>query len=451
MSEDKNRDKDQEKKEKEPIEIPEIGFALKPKPGKGPGQKPEPEENSVQEEPKEKKPENTESEQPPEKEPEQEDATKKEPSLEERVQWALAGADEHDFGHDYDENKEDAETSPQKETVPEKSEHETIPDISSLQEIPSEDLNERIESEAGKIAEEPPAEPAQTHKEHTVSTLAASPKTLTTVFIIILSALAALLIGAILWNFSLYKQIADIKSKAISNAAIAKKLVSEKAKILQEYKPIKEQNDQLSKDLAATKDISNRFQKQVEILTTELTYIKKKSIEQQNSIKKYADEVKEIVSGKIEYYNAYIQEKENKEEMNLLIADLEDQIKTLNAELSSIDSEYLKKEGNYIYDMAFLYVKAGMYDEAISYFKDFLELNKDDADIYYNLALIYDQVKQDKANTIYCYEKYLECNPNAEDLYEITMRINSLKRGNVKKLPAETMKNFKINLNELKY
>ncbi|MFH1309800.1 MAG: hypothetical protein ABIH85_03860 [Candidatus Omnitrophota bacterium] len=450
MSENKNED--QEKQEIKPIEIPEIGFVLKPKPGKGPKQELENNKLPAENAPKDEKAADPEpSAAVPAPESTDEDGEiKKEPSLEERVQWALAGADEHDFAHDYTEPKETPPSSSE-EIAPKESEHETIPLVSSSQEIPYGDLNENLEDTAEKIAEEPPVEPAHIRKEHTISPMPKSPKISFAILTIILAITAALLAGAIIWTILLNKQMADIKSKAISNAAIAKKLISEKAKILQQYKPLKEKNEALSKDLVNARDISDRLQKQVSILTTELTSMKSKSIEQQNRIKRYADEVKGIVSGKIEYYDAYIQATENQEELNLLISDLEDQIKVLNEELGSIDSEYLKKESNYIYDMAFLYVKAGLYDEAISYFKDFLKMNEDDADVYYNLALIYDQAKQDKANTIYCYEKYLEFNPNAEDLYEITMRINSLKRGNVKKLPAETMKNFKVNLNELKY
>ncbi|MCK5451303.1 MAG: tetratricopeptide repeat protein, partial [Candidatus Omnitrophica bacterium] len=58
----------------------------------------------------------------------------------------------------------------------------------------------------------------------------------------------------------------------------------------------------------------------------------------------------------------------------------------------------------------------------------FLDLKGPNADIHYNLALIYDQVKKDAPKAIKHYKEYLRLNPDALDIYEIKMRIESLQR-----------------------
>ncbi|RKY41493.1 MAG: hypothetical protein DRP85_06030, partial [Candidatus Makaraimicrobium thalassicum] len=246
-------------------------------------------------------------------------------------------------------------------------------------------------------------------------------------------------------------RISDIKTKAFSNAEIAKKMISERQKVLENYNPLKEKAIKLTKEVASVQSMSSALKKQNEALKTELTDTKNKLLELQQKIKQYADEVKGLVSRKIEYYTAYENEKENREQLAFTIEKLEDKIKNLNEELGSIDEEYMEKVADYVYNMAFIYAKAGMFDESIESFLRFLELNSEDADVHYNLALIYDQVKKDKNEAIKHYEEYLRLNPDAEDLYEIKMRIASLERIGVKESRPTAFKNFTINLDKLKY
>jgi len=431
-----NKDKNESEKKKESIELPEIGFAFKPKPGMSPiSQKKE--ESEI-------------------KSSEKEEKEKKEPSLEERVKWAM--------GEDTPEpsKKKNYGVTPPEKPVP--NQNVSAPEMPESPAGRITDFSSQKTEDISNQKKEPvnfePEIPAKQKMESAPvdETIYAekieNPKiSMMKIFFPILAAASSLifvlLIMSVIWNVSLKKHVSEINSKAISNAEIAKKLVAEKSKIMEEYKHFKQKAEELADKNASIEEMSTRLEKQIEILTTELSSSKNKFPELQSKLKEYADEVKALVAGKVEYYKAYTQEKENVEQLELIIDEMSTEIDTLSEKLGSVDNKFTEKEIQYIYELAFLNVKTEMYDEAIQNFKKFLELNGDDANVCYNLALLYAQVKHDAAKTIYYYEQYLKINPTANDLYEVTTRINSLKRTGLK--APTSLKNFKINLNDLKY
>lgn len=264
-------------------------------------------------------------------------------------------------------------------------------------------------------------------------------------FIILVFTLAAALGVSIFGNIHLYLNMTDMKAKALSNAEVAKKMVAEKEGILEEQEPLREEVGRITRELTSSRNISDGLKRQNETLKTELAGTKKRFTELQNNVKEYADEVKGLISKRIKYYKAYEDERGNKEQLAIAIEKLESRIKSLNDELGSIGNEYMAKEAEYVYNMAFLYAKVGMFDEAIKSFKRSLELSGEDAEIHYNLAIMYDQVKKDKDQALTHYTEYLRLSPDAKDMYEIRARIESLERGTKEPLPAS-----QINMNELK-
>jgi len=441
-------DTDKNEKKKEPIDFPNGGFAFKPKPAKKsvPSQKNEP-GNKIPEKKEEKL--------------EDEKEEKKEPSLEDRVKWALGENTEEvpvkkDYGVEIKKEPSQAKEFSSRKPAPEmpESPRKNI-DPLSLKMSPKKNISPGFK----KPAEEPiPEISDEIINEHEPETVYApeteqpkfqAAKVLFPIVAATSLILLILLITSATWNFSLKKHTTELKAKTLSNAEIAKKLITEKSKIMEEFKLFKKKADTLTEETASTEEVSSRMEKQINILTTELAAAKSKLPEMREKMKKYANEVETIVSGKVEYYKAYMQEKEDKEQLDLVVDEMAEEIDTLSENLASIDAKYLKEECKYVYEIAFLNVKSEMYEEAIQNFKKFIELSGDNADVYYDLAILYEYFKRDTAKTIYYYEKYLELNPNAEDLYEVTIRIDSLKRTGTKK--PTSFKNLKINLNDLKY
>ncbi|MDD5560740.1 MAG: tetratricopeptide repeat protein [Candidatus Omnitrophica bacterium] len=67
------------------------------------------------------------------------------------------------------------------------------------------------------------------------------------------------------------------------------------------------------------------------------------------------------------------------------------------------------------YNLALVYENAGRYKEAAEEYEKTLELAPDDADIHYNLAIVYDDHLQDNEKAIIHYRRYLELAPDAKD------------------------------------
>ncbi|MFH1798463.1 MAG: hypothetical protein ABH844_03865 [Candidatus Omnitrophota bacterium] len=265
--------------------------------------------------------------------------------------------------------------------------------------------------------------------------------------------LSILLFVSTLTNISSVKNMSEIKTKAFSDAKLATQMVAEKEKVKSEQKTLEREVSRLKNEISSAQSISAGLQKQNENLKAEIAETNIKFDELQRKLKGYASEVKDLVSTRIGYYNAYSNEKENKQKLVVATKKMETEIRNLTVELDSIAKQFDSQESKYTYEMAFVFTKAQMYDDAIENFLKYLELTgTPDADIYYNLALIYEQVKKDNATAISYYRKYTELLPSAEDLYEVKMRISSLERNSTEgKYFYPAQKKFEINLEELKY
>jgi len=250
-------------------------------------------------------------------------------------------------------------------------------------------------------------------------------------------------------NIYFLTNISRLKSRMGSEAKLVEDMVIDKEKIATEKKSLVNTIDRLKVEFESVKDISNNLKKQNENLKGTIAAGKAEYLELEETLKEYAEELRELATKRMGYYTGYKKEQENTKKLSSTINDLEGRIDNLRNEMGSIYDRYKDKEAEYIYNMALLYVEAGMFDEAIESFKNFLDLNKDDAGAHYNLAFIYEHARKDRKRAISYYKKYLKLNPNAEDLYEIKMKIASLEKGG--KRTRTGLKGFKIRLNDLKY
>jgi len=85
-----------------------------------------------------------------------------------------------------------------------------------------------------------------------------------------------------------------------------------------------------------------------------------------------------------------------------------------------------KETGDMHYNLAVIFQSQNKFDEAIREYEKVLETKPDDADANFNLALIYDSVKNDRDKAIQHYEEYLGINPNGETAAKIKERITQL-------------------------
>ena len=69
-------------------------------------------------------------------------------------------------------------------------------------------------------------------------------------------------------------------------------------------------------------------------------------------------------------------------------------------------------------------------DKAIRAYEKALEANPDDAPAHYNLALIYDKIKNDRDKALSHYRRYLDIRPDADNARQVTGRIIQLSSEN---------------------
>ncbi|MBL7157535.1 MAG: tetratricopeptide repeat protein [Candidatus Omnitrophica bacterium] len=268
--------------------------------------------------------------------------------------------------------------------------------------------------------------------------------------LIIIYALSVLLCLSFLFNIFFFQNISTLKNRVDFSTKTVEDAVVGKERVAKEKDNLLEENERLKGEITSLKSASKSLERQTELLRADLTKSKQEYIKLEETIKEYGIEVRDLAMRRIEYYEAYKSKKEHAESLAVTVENLQNTTAALKDEIASVESKHKEEIASYMQEMAFLYVKTGMYSEAIDAFKKFISLNAEDADIYYNLAILYEESQKNRDAAIRNYRKYLELKPDAEDFYEVKIKISSLERvGKVDK--RETLKNFKINLDKLKF
>jgi len=212
------------------------------------------------------------------------------------------------------------------------------------------------------------------------------------------------------------KQIADDKSKMAGRIKELEK----------EVQPVREVEDELNKKI---KDLDSKLRtqsrKMEEILRDQNSELKKwqdkaSQFEKQNlSLQKENKETQVIIDKLQEKQKSLLKEKsELKHTLNDTVGKLADANKQLNR---------LKNEtADMHYNLGVIFQGQTKWNEAIREYEKVLETRPDDGDAHYNLALIYDSIKNDRFKAIQNYEEYLGINPDGENAAKVKERITEL-------------------------
>lgn len=150
----------------------------------------------------------------------------------------------------------------------------------------------------------------------------------------------------------------------------------------------------------------------------ELNKYKDKSRQLEKEIKELQDTISTI--GKLEKKKErYVKGKAKPQE------DLKDTL--IESFRTNKELERLKREvADTHYNLGVTFQEANKWERAIIEYERVLEVKPDDADAHFNLALIYETVKNDRDKALYHYEKYLGANPGAEDASKVKRYITDL-------------------------
>ena len=111
----------------------------------------------------------------------------------------------------------------------------------------------------------------------------------------------------------------------------------------------------------------------------------------------------------------------------------ENKIKQLIAQRETEKAELFKS----FYEVGTTYTASRKYKQAVSSFEQCLKINPEDANVHYNLGVLYEYEYGDRKGAIYHLKKYIELNPQAKDRKEIEFLLDLLNSAPERKLNLE--------------
>ena len=97
-------------------------------------------------------------------------------------------------------------------------------------------------------------------------------------------------------------------------------------------------------------------------------------------------------------------------------------------QLQQSKDQYKKEALKFHYNLGLAYDQSGQFKEALEEYKKALEIDGQDADLQYNLAIIYDEHFNDMKKAVEHYSAYLKLSPDAEDKDKVTHWMEEAKR-----------------------
>jgi len=102
-----------------------------------------------------------------------------------------------------------------------------------------------------------------------------------------------------------------------------------------------------------------------------------------------------------------------------------------SSQLDSMEQEeewFRKQDLKFYYNKGLVYEQASQYKKALREYKKALEAVADDADVHYNLAILYDERLNNKRKAIEHYQAYLKFCPDAQDAAKVNYWIVQAKK-----------------------
>lgn len=208
-------------------------------------------------------------------------------------------------------------------------------------------------------------------------------------------------------NNSLKMQLSRTKKISEQMDGMISRLQEEKAKLVKE-------NEKLNADTVSYIGINTRLQEEKEKLLKEAEGISKTIEDRESELEKVKKDLKKLnkkIIGTTTKENANIAKE--REDLERKMAEAEENLK--------------KERALYHYNLGVAYSRAGLYDEAILEYRKSIKWDTENAEAYYNLAVIYKDIKEDRNEAARNYRSYLKSKPEAADRDEVEEAIRTLK------------------------
>ncbi|MDD4201846.1 MAG: hypothetical protein PHQ52_00055 [Candidatus Omnitrophica bacterium] len=282
--------------------------------------------------------------------------------------------------------------------------------------------------------------------------------------------LVVLLLFSLSFNIFLFSsantQLSSSKTQQTSMSPLLEKKITEmssqNSELSSQFTALTEKTNELEKQLAQTQQLLEQAKQDIaakQQIINEKDKTLSSTDEQQpvaqvqiqkipdQKLEEYAKQVKELANTQISYYDVFKDHSHYVETLKKQIADLQEKISSLNNEQNTLKEQLLSKEQavssqgtviqkeldkqkiDFLYQLALLSIENMLFEKAIDYFTQISVLSPKDANAYYNLAIINDQVLENTSSALAYYKKYIELSSNAEDVDYVQKRITELSQG----------------------
>jgi len=228
-----------------------------------------------------------------------------------------------------------------------------------------------------------------------------------------------LLLVASLAIFS-YLQNIDLKSRLNSTEEILKRTQKINEEMEGKLEDLKERNERIRADSISILNQNNRFQNEIKDLKDKLKDAESKLRKTQQALQQVKSELTDLKKSSEETREAL------KEKIVLEKTALKETLANVKKSKEELLNKINYERAIYHYNLAVAYTKAKLYDEAIKEYKESLTYNENNPEAYYNLGLLYEEVKDNLQKAIWNYTKYIELAPDASDRVEVERWIRDL-------------------------
>ncbi len=186
-----------------------------------------------------------------------------------------------------------------------------------------------------------------------------------------------------------------------------------------EYKQFQEEKDQLAKEAQDAKEkvtaclsLNAGLKKDKEKLQSDLDQARGDGEANERKLKDLKKELSDL--------EAKADRGQSRQKMAL------GKLNELRRKVAILEDRLVKEKGAYYYNLAVAYSHAKFYDKAAQAYEQALLHDPKNADAYYNLGLLNENIMAKPKEAIKNYQQYLELNPKAEDKFKIEDRIERL-------------------------
>jgi len=230
-------------------------------------------------------------------------------------------------------------------------------------------------------------------------------------------------------NAKLKEQIVVLQEAMVALDGKNKQIIGESRQITDERNQMAGRIKELEKETQPVRKVKDELNKKIKELESEIRVQRSEAgkwqdkasqFEKQNSSLQKQNKESQIIIDKLqEKQKSLFKEKS---ELRQTLNDTVSELASVNKQLNRLKTETADMH----YNLGVIFQQQTKWPEAIREYEKVLEVKPDDVHAHYNLALIYDTVRNDRAGAIEHYKRYLDIAPDSEDSARIKERITEL-------------------------